>query len=206
MELARLSAPGAEVVLRDELVKGIAAFLDTQFIDPAVAAVATVSPASITNATTPIVSAGSSQANAATDIQALLTQFVVANPDIESLVLLMKPANAVAIARATNTPTLGLNGGTIYGIPVVTSGNVRSIDCRFAHLESRLAALEASHAALDLKALKGGAPWQRGTGYAANDIVQHDGKCIEAHVSGATFSHEHFLLEIKRGRDARDAR
>lgn len=123
-ELARLSRPGAEVVLRTELVKGIAQFLDQQFVDPTVAAVANVSPASITNGTTAITSAGTSQANAATDLQALLTQFIAANPDIENLVLLMKPANAVAIARATNTPTLGLTGGSIYGIPVVTSSNV----------------------------------------------------------------------------------
>jgi HK97 family phage major capsid protein len=123
-ELAELSSPGADVVLRDELINGIAQFLDVQLIDPTVAAVANVSPASITNGTTAITSAGTSQANAATDLQALLTQFVAANPDIESLVLLMKPANAVAIARATNTPTLGLTGGTIYGIPVVTSGSV----------------------------------------------------------------------------------
>lgn len=123
-ELAQLSRPGAEGVFRNELVKGLAQFLDTQFVDPAVAAVANVSPASITNGTTAITSAGTSAANALTDLQALITQFVAANPDVEDMVLLMKPANAVAISRAANAPTLGLKGGTIYGIPVVTSGNV----------------------------------------------------------------------------------
>lgn len=123
-ELAKLSQPGADVVMRSELVNGMAQFLDTQFVDPAVAAVANVSPASITNGTTAIVSAGTSSANALTDLQALISQFVAANPDVENMVLLMKPANAVAISRAANAPTLGLNGGTIYGIPVVTSANV----------------------------------------------------------------------------------
>ncbi|CAN5882465.1 hypothetical protein BH18ACI5_BH18ACI5_17280 [soil metagenome] len=133
-ELVRLSTPPAERLLRDELVNGLAQYLDTQFVDPAVAAVAGVSPASVTNGTTAIVSAGTSQANAATDLQALITQFVAANPDVEDMTLLVKPANAVAIARATNSQTLGLNGGSVYGIPVVTSANVGD----------RLIALDAS--------------------------------------------------------------
>ena len=91
---------------------------------PAVAAVANVSPASITNGAGTSVSAGTSQANAITDIQTLISAFLAASPSVENMVLLMKPANAVAIARATNTPALGLKGGSIYGIPVVVSGSV----------------------------------------------------------------------------------
>ena len=45
----RFSNPSAEALVRDSLVKDIAAFLDGQFINPAVAAVAGVNPASITN-------------------------------------------------------------------------------------------------------------------------------------------------------------
>ena len=48
-ELVRFSNPSAERLVRDSLVKDIATFLDAQFIDPAVAAVAGVNPASITN-------------------------------------------------------------------------------------------------------------------------------------------------------------
>ena len=39
----------------------------------------------------------------------------------------MKPANAVAMSRALNQPTLGLRGGTAFGIPVVTSGSVGNL-------------------------------------------------------------------------------
>jgi HK97 family phage major capsid protein len=123
-ELVNLSQPGAERALRDEMADGTAQFLDQQFVDPAVAEVVNVSPGSITNGTTAITSAGTSAANASTDLQALITQFVAANPDVDNMVLLMKPANAVAIARAENVSTLGLTGGSIYGIPVVTSGSV----------------------------------------------------------------------------------
>jgi hypothetical protein len=48
-EVIRLSNPSAEKLVRDDMVAGIAQFLDAQFIDPAVAAVAGVNPASITN-------------------------------------------------------------------------------------------------------------------------------------------------------------
>jgi hypothetical protein len=50
---------------------------------------------------------------------------------------------------------------------------------------------------------------QRGVVYAVNDTVQHDGslwRCVETHTSGAAFSHDYFLLQIKHGRDGKDAR
>jgi hypothetical protein len=50
------------------------------------------------------------------------------------MVILSTPANAVALSRALNQPTLGLRGGSIFGIPVVTSGTVGA----------RLIALDAS--------------------------------------------------------------
>ena len=57
-ELVKISSPSAEKLCRDDMIAGIAQFLDTQFIDPAVAAVATVNPASITNGITPITTTG----------------------------------------------------------------------------------------------------------------------------------------------------
>ncbi len=120
-ELMRLSKPSAEVALRDELAGGIADFLNAQFVDPAVAAVANVSPASITNAATPTVSSGTLAANALTDIKALVASFAAAHPDVETAVILMSPRNAFALSASGNFPDLRLNGGTIFGIPVLTS-------------------------------------------------------------------------------------
>jgi hypothetical protein len=80
---------------------------------------------------------------------------------------------------------------------------------RFAALEARIAELESAHVILASKALTGGLPWQRGTLYVVNDCVQHDGslwRAIETHTSGSTFSHENFVLQIKRGRDGKDLR
>lgn len=123
-ELLKLGVPDADVILRNELVAGIAQFLDSQFVDPAVAAVANVHPASITNGLTPIASTGPTNANAAADINALIRAFVTANPNVEFAVLVVSPANAMALASTGNYPHLRIDGGFVAGIPVVTSGSV----------------------------------------------------------------------------------
>ena len=53
-ELVRSSSPSAEMLVRNDLAKSIAQFLDQQFINPDIAAVANVSPASILNGVTPV--------------------------------------------------------------------------------------------------------------------------------------------------------
>ena len=120
-DLIELSRPGAERLLRTELAAGLSQFTDTQFVDPTVAPVTDVSPGSILNGTTPIASAGGTAANALTDIKALIAAFTAANPDVEFAVFLMSPANAVGLAVATGLPGLGLDGGVLFGVPVVTS-------------------------------------------------------------------------------------
>lgn len=133
-ELVKMSSPSAVQVMQREMIEGTRRFLDAQFVDPAVAAVANVNPASITNGASSTASAGSTQANAATDFQALVSTFVAANPNVEHLVVLMTPSNGVALSRALGQPSLGLKGGTAFGVPVITSGAVGN----------RLIALDAS--------------------------------------------------------------
>ena len=79
-ELARTSTPSAEMVIQRDMIAGISAFLDSQFINPANAPVAGVSPGAVTNGVTPITSAGPTPANARTDIQALANAMVGAQP------------------------------------------------------------------------------------------------------------------------------
>lgn len=119
-ELLRLSAPASVDTLRRELITGMSQYLDQQVTDPTVAAVAGVSPASITNGAPSIGSAGSSAANAVTDIKALIAAFIAANPNAASIAILMSPAAATAMAIATNSTTLGPNGGALFGVPVLT--------------------------------------------------------------------------------------
>ncbi len=119
-ELVKLTAPGSDAVMEREMKRGLAKYLDEQFTDPTVVAVAGTSPASITNGAPSIASAGSSAANAATDIKNLIATFTATNPDAASMALLMSPAVATSMAVATNSTTLGPDGGRLYGVPVYT--------------------------------------------------------------------------------------
>jgi hypothetical protein len=101
--------------------------LDAQFVDPTVAAVANVSPASITNGAGTSAATGTTQAAAAIDFQSLVTNFIASNPNVEDMVILSSPANAIALSRALNQPSLGLKGGSAFGIPWLTSGSVGAL-------------------------------------------------------------------------------
>jgi HK97 family phage major capsid protein/HK97 family phage prohead protease len=126
-ELVKISSPSAEELVRNEMIAGIVKFMDEQFIDPSVAASGTVSPASITNGTTPVTSAGTSADNARTDVKAVMAAFVAANLTTANAVWIMSEANAFALATAVTAlgqpafPGMSVSGGTLFGIPVVAT-------------------------------------------------------------------------------------
>lgn len=129
-ELVRLSNPSAEQLARNDMINGIARFLDSQFIDPAVAAVAGVNPASITNGAPTAIAT----ADPVADVLTLIKYFATNNVPMEGLTFIMSQANALALSFRTNSdgspqfPGLGINGGNFKGINFVTSqtagGNV----------------------------------------------------------------------------------
>lgn len=129
-ELVRLSTPSAEAAVRDELVKGIAQFLDVQFVDSTVAAVSNVSPASITNGVTGTAASGATGTAARSDIAARVAAMVAAGYPISELVILMSESIAFNLGLMLNDvgaplfPGLSGSGGSILGIPVVTSQSV----------------------------------------------------------------------------------
>jgi HK97 family phage major capsid protein/HK97 family phage prohead protease len=126
-ELARNSSPDAEDVIRRDMVAGIAQFLDTEFIDPTKAAVAGVSPGSVTNGVTPVTTAGPTPANARTDVQALANAMTVANISTAGAVLILSETNALALSSGLNAlgqplfPGMAQDGGTILGYKAITS-------------------------------------------------------------------------------------
>jgi HK97 family phage major capsid protein len=126
-ELARVSTPSAEAVIRQDMINGIAAFLDTEFTDPAKAPVAGVSPGSVTNGVTPITTAGTTPANARTDIQALANAMTAANLPLGGAVVLMSSTNMLALASALNAlgqplfPSIGVDGGSALGFTFIPS-------------------------------------------------------------------------------------
>lgn len=129
-ELAMLSTPSAEGLVREEMIAGMAQFLDTQFVDPAKAVDANVSPASITNGAATIASSGVTAAAAKIDLASRVAVFAAANIPLAGSVWLMNDSNAFGISMSMNAlgqplfPGMTGQGGTLFGIPVVVSNNV----------------------------------------------------------------------------------
>jgi HK97 family phage major capsid protein len=128
-ELVRFSSPSAEALVRDEMLQGITRFLDAQFIDPAVAAVTGVSPASITNGVTGTAASATTEAAAKADINALLGVMAAANYPLGEIVLITSESIAFTLGGLENALgqqafALSVNGGDIRGVPVVTSNSV----------------------------------------------------------------------------------
>lgn len=132
-ELARASSPSAEQIVRDDLVAQTAQFLDSQFVDPAKAAVTNVSPASITNGVTPVAASGTDAEAARADAKALMSKFLTANLSLSGAVWIMTEVQALGFALLLNPlgqpefPGIQINGasgGTFMGLPVVLSENV----------------------------------------------------------------------------------
>jgi HK97 family phage major capsid protein/HK97 family phage prohead protease len=122
-ELAKLSSPSAEAIVRADMIAGIAQFLDSQFIDPAVASVPNVSPASITNGA----STAASSDDPSADLGTLLTHFSTAGYPLATITLIMSETNALAMGMLRDSngnklfPSMGVSGGTAEGFNVVAS-------------------------------------------------------------------------------------
>jgi hypothetical protein len=132
-EVIRSSSPSAEAIVRDQLVEALKARLDIDFIDPAKAASAGVSPASITNAAANGAASGTGDADdVRADIRSILNEYIAANNPPSSGVLIMRSGTALALSMMVNAlgqnefNGIGMNGGTLLGIPVITSEHVPS--------------------------------------------------------------------------------
>jgi HK97 family phage major capsid protein/HK97 family phage prohead protease len=129
-ELVKLSTPSAEATVRQEMIDGMAQFLDTQFVDPAVAAVANVNPASITNGASTAAASGVTGAAARLDLSTSVAVFTAAGIPLAGSVWLMSDSNAFGLGLSLNAlgqplfPGVGIEGGTIMGMPVIVSNNV----------------------------------------------------------------------------------
>lgn len=129
-ELARLSNPSAEALVRQDLIDGIAEFLDKRLIDPAFAGVANVSPPSLTNGVTARAASGATLAAIDDDVGYIMQQYASSNQSLATGVWVMSPSLAITLSLLrTNQdtpafPGMGMNGGTFYGLPAITSGAV----------------------------------------------------------------------------------
>lgn len=127
-EVIRDSSPSAEAIVRDALADALRERLDIDFIDPTKTAVTGVSPASITNGATTIAASGTGDADAVRlDVRSLMATFIAANNAPTSGVWIMSTGNALALSVMVNAlgqaefNNIGMNGGTFFGLPVITS-------------------------------------------------------------------------------------
>jgi HK97 family phage major capsid protein len=129
-ELMRFSNPSSEALVRDGLVAAIAYLTDRDFLDPTKAEVTGVSPASVTNGVTPITASGTTADAMRDDIGSLLAAYLAANMGVGGLVLIMTSQQAMRLSLLRNTlgnrefPDIGINGGSLEGIPVIVSENI----------------------------------------------------------------------------------
>lgn len=97
------------------------------FVDPAKTAVNNVSPASITNGVTPVVSSGTDAEAIRCDIRALLATYIAANNAPTNGVLIMSSLTALSLSLMRNPlgqaefPGITMMGGTLEGFPVIVS-------------------------------------------------------------------------------------
>ena len=129
-EAVRFSTIKAEMRARDDMVKGIATYIDKRFMDPSYSGVANVSPASITNGATRIQSSGTTLAAIDVDVRAAMGMFATSDVDPSTAVWVMPATVALRLSMKRTTqdekafPELSMLGGTWYGIPVIVSNSM----------------------------------------------------------------------------------
>lgn len=129
-ELVKISSPSAEALVREEMIAGMSQFLDTQFTDPAVTAVANVNPAAITVGASTAAASGVTAAAAKLDLSTSVAVFTAAGIPLAGSVWLMSDSNAWGLSVSLNAlgqplfPGVTPAGGTLFGMPVIVSNNV----------------------------------------------------------------------------------
>ncbi len=128
-ELLRLSTPSAEETLLADLGRACAEAVDLAFIDPANAGTVD-KPASVTYGAPSFASTGATLGAIDGDLGGLIGSLSDMGSDLSAAAWIMRPTTAAYLARLRGTggglafPTVTARGGTLFGLPVVTSGNV----------------------------------------------------------------------------------
>ncbi len=119
-QLFRFASPNSEAQFRNDMIRALREALDGAFVDPSNAGSAGVSPASVTNGLTPLSSTG----NPGADVAAIVAAF---NGDFETAAWVTDPTTGAEIALARDSagsflfPDAGPRGGSILGMPLITS-------------------------------------------------------------------------------------
>jgi HK97 family phage major capsid protein/HK97 family phage prohead protease len=129
-ELARFSSPAAEGVVATSLRNAIVYKMDRDLLDPTVAEVSGVNPASLTYNVTPTTATGTTADAFRDDFASMMATYLTNNMSMSGVVLVMTSAQALKLSLMRNTlggrefEGLSANGGSVEGIPVITSENI----------------------------------------------------------------------------------
>lgn len=130
-ELARSSAPSAESTISRDLSRAGSEAMDFAFIDPNNAGIPDVMPPSITNGAPQFPSTGATVGNIDEDLAKLIQSLIDAGSDLTFATWVMLPRTAIYLSRLRGSsdgppayPGVSARGGTLLGLPVITSGNV----------------------------------------------------------------------------------
>jgi len=131
-ELARFSDPSIQMLVRDDLAEAVIERMDIDFINPDKAAGtgAALSPASVTNGVTPIVSSGNDADSVRADITELWSVADDTNLPTASAVYITDSRTARRLSMMRNAlgqlefPGLTVRGGSLDGVPLIVSNYV----------------------------------------------------------------------------------
>lgn len=126
-EIVRFSNPSADALVRKSLADAIIAKADSDFLNPSVASVANVSPASLTFGVTPVSASGLDADAVRADIASIMKKFIDANLSLMNGVWVMPAVVAMRLSLMRNSlgqkefPEISMLGGRLEGLPVIVS-------------------------------------------------------------------------------------
>lgn len=130
-ELVKLSRPSADALIAADVGRACATALDVGFIDPSNSGIPSVRPASVTYGAPSFVSGGAGLAEVDADLQLLVGSLTAAEMPFLSASWVMSPKTAAALGALRGSggapayPGLGPTGGSLLGVPVLTSTAAR---------------------------------------------------------------------------------
>ncbi len=125
-ELARFGSPDAEVLVRDEMLKGLTNFFDTIFVG-ATAAVSNVQPAGILNGKSATAASGTTAAFFRANFNTMMQIAITNKQDPSMAYIIMSAGIAMALSSMVNSlgqpdfPTITATGGSYLGVPIIVS-------------------------------------------------------------------------------------
>lgn len=119
-ELARSSDPAAVGLIQADLAASLAQFVDGAFLDPAIAAVTDVSPASITNGAPNIAATGTTATAFRQDVRSLVAMLMDMGANFTAPYWIMSQAQRIGLDLLDSSI---VKGGQIGGIPILSTSN-----------------------------------------------------------------------------------